>query len=147
MGIKYIKVDQNAPDFVQPNEGDAGYDLRSNEDVILKPFVWNVVGTGIAITIPKGYVGLVRGRSGLAFKDTVFPFHGTIDSVYRGEWRLLVRLDPSASYDCMDLSHHIKRGDKIAQVVFVQYLSEPTELVDRLDETERGKKGFGSTGV
>ena len=144
MGIKYMKVDQNAPDFVQPNEGDAGYDIRSNEDVTVGAYDKAIVSTGIAITIPTGYVGLVRGRSGLAFKHSIFPFHGTIDSAFRGEVKILIHYDPDIHEPD---EYHIKRGDKIAQVVFVQYLSEPTELVDRLDETERGKKGFGSTGV
>ena len=144
MGIKYIKVDQNAPDFVQPNEGDAGYDIRSNEDVTVGAYDKAIVSTGIAITIPTGYVGLVRGRSGLAFKYDIYPFHGTIDSSYTGEIKVLVHYDPDLGKPAF---YRIRRGDKIAQMVFVQYLSEPTELVDSLDETWRGGNGFGHTGV
>jgi dUTP pyrophosphatase len=147
--IKYVKLHADAPDFIRPNDGDAGYDLRSNEDVTLWSYDWTAIGTGIAIQIPRGYVGFIRGRSGLAFKGQVFSFDGTIDSVYRGEWKLLVKLDPNNYIDEENntYSYQVKRGEKIAQVVFVPYLDAPVELVDRLDETERGSNGFGSTGA
>ena len=144
MVIKYVKLDPNAPDFTQPNEGDGGFDIRANEDATIGSYDKAIVSTGIAIAIPTGYVGLVRGRSGLAFKNDIYPFHGTIDSSFRGELKVLIHYDPDV--DKPD-TYTIKRGDKIAQVVFVQYLSEPTELVDSLDETTRGQNGFGSTGV
>ena len=144
MAIKYVKLDPNAPDFVQPNKGDAGFDIRSNEDVTIGAYDKAIVSTGIAIAIPTGYVGLVRGRSGLAFKHDIYPFHGTVDASYRGELKVLVHYDPDIGKPD---TYTIKRGDKIAQMVFVQYLSEPTELVDSLEETTRGEKGFGSSGV
>jgi len=147
--IKYVKLHNDAPDFIRPNDGDAGYDLRAYGDYSINAYEWTTVRTGIALQMPKGYVGLVRGRSGLAFNTSVFPFHGTMDSIYRGEWKLLVKYDPNfPTYDDMEhFAHDVINGAKIAQVVFVPYLDVPVELVDRLEDTERGTNGFGSTGV
>lgn len=145
--IKYVKLHADAPDFIRPNDGDAGYDLRAYGDYSLNAYEWTEINTGIAIQIPRGYVGFIRGRSGLAFKQQVFSFDGTIDSIYRGEWKLFVKYDPNFYRAEENSYYRVENKDKITQVVFVPYLDAPVELVDRLDDTERGSNGFGSTGV
>jgi dUTP pyrophosphatase len=124
-------------------DGDAGLDLRSNEDVTLAPFERRLVGTGLAIAIPEGYAGFVQPRSGLALREGLSMANtpGLIDAHYRGELKVCaINLDPSKSI-------HIERGERIAQLVIQQVpVVSPLE-VDELDETDRGAGGFGSSGV
>ena len=124
-------------------DGDAGLDLRSNEDVTLAPFERWLVGTGLAIAIPEGYAGFVQPRSGLALREGLSMANtpGLIDAHYRGELKVCaINLDPSKSI-------HIERGERIAQLVIQQVpVVSPLE-VDELDETDRGAGGFGSSGV
>ena len=94
-------------------EGDAGLDLRSNEDVTLAPFERKLVGTGLAIAIPEGFAGFVQPRSGLALREGLSMANtpGLIDAHYRGELKVCaINLDPSKSI-------HIERGERIAQLV------------------------------
>ena len=124
------------------HEGDAGMDLRSNEDVMLKPMGRYNVMTGIRAAIPDGCVGMVCPRSGLASKQgvTVINAPGIVDSKYRGEIGIpLVNLS--------DQTVHIRKGDRVAQLVVTRYVNCDIEVVDELDETARGEGGFGSTGV
>ena len=124
-------------------DGDAGLDLRSNEDVTLAPFERRLVGTGLAIAIPEGYAGFVQPRSGLALREGLSMANtpGLIDAHYRGELKVCaINLDPSKSI-------HIERGERIAQLVIQQVpVVSPLE-VDELAETDRGAGGFGSSGV
>lgn len=123
--------------------GDAGLDLRSAENAVLKPFERKAVSCGIAIAIPEGHAGFVMPRSGLAVKHgiSIVNAPGLIDSNYRGEVKvILVNLDPSAPFE-------VKRGDRIAQLVILQVPSVELQPKDELDETERGAGGFGSSGV
>ena len=124
-------------------EGDAGLDLRSNEDVTLAPFERKLVGTGLAIAIPEGYAGFVQPRSGLALREGLSMANtpGLIDAHYRGELKVCaINLDPSKSI-------HIERGERIAQLVIKQVPAVSLQEVDELDETDRGVGGFGSSGV
>lgn len=124
-------------------EGDAGLDLRSNEDVTLAPFERRLVGTGLAIAIPEGYAGFVQPRSGLALREGLSMANtpGLIDAHYRGELKVCaVNLDPEKSI-------HIDRGERIAQLVIQQVPVVRLEEVDELDATDRGVGGFGSSGV
>ena len=140
-----VPVVRLSPDAQLPryaHDGDAGLDLVSIEDLQLKPGDRAAVATGIAVAIPPGFVGLVHPRSGRALNDglTVANAPGTIDSGYRGEVKvILVNLD-------RDTPVHIKRGDKIAQLVVQRVASANLEEVDELPGTERGSGGFGSTG-
>lgn len=123
--------------------GDAGIDLSSTEDVVLKPFERKLVPTGIAIGLPEGYAGFVTPRSGSAIKQglSIVNAPGLIDSGYRGELKvILINLDPHEAIE-------IKAGDRIAQLVVIKV--EQLQLVEKaeLDETERGTGGFGSSGV
>ena len=124
-------------------EGDAGLDLRSNEDVTLAPFERRLVGTGLAIAIPEGYAGFVQPRSGLALREGLSMANtpGLIDAHYRGELKVCaINLDPSRSI-------HIERGERIAQLVIKRAPVVSLQEVDELDETDRGAGGFGSSGV
>ena len=130
-------VDLPLPDRSSPEA--AGYDLRAAEPVGLWLSDTAAVPTGVCVEIPKGYVGLIRGRSGLAFRQNVWAFDGTIDADYRGEIKVLL-----ANMGAGAVS--IKAGDRIAQLVIVPCLTVPIVEVDTLEETERGEGGFGSTG-
>lgn len=137
--IKKIWDDAIIPTYAKM--GDAGADLYSNEDLTIKPGNWTLVGTGISIAMPPGWVGLIHPRSGLAFSRglTVLNAPGTVDSGYRGE--IKVNLINHSS----DLAL-IFKGDRIAQIVFQQYEQADFLEVDELDATERGLSGHGSTG-
>ena len=124
-------------------DGDAGLDLRSNEDVTLAPFERRLVGTGLAVAIPEGYAGFVQPRSGLALREGLSMANtpGLIDAHYRGELKVCaINLDPSKNI-------HIERGERIAQLVIQQVPVVSLLEVDELDETDRGTGGFGSSGV
>ena len=122
----------------------AGMDLRASisESRILKPLERSVVGTGIFIELPVGIEAQVRPRSGLAAKKgvTVLNAPGTIDADYRGEIGVIL----------VNLSNEkftINDGDRIAQMIISRYSYTKWEEVSVLDETKRGKGGFGSTGI
>ncbi|STC70598.1 deoxyuridine 5'-triphosphate nucleotidohydrolase [Corynebacterium pilosum] len=125
------------------HRGDAGVDLYAAEDVTLAPFQRSLVGTGVALALPLGTVGLVHPRSGLAAKQglSIVNSPGTIDADYRGEIKVsLINLDPETPIE-------ITRGMRIAQLLVQKVeLCDFTE-VEELDETERGTGGHGSTGT
>ena len=118
-------------------------DLRANLDcsVVIKPLERIVVKTGLFISLQKGYEAQIRSRSGLAVKNgiSVLNSPGTIDADYRGEiCVILVNLSDS------DFS--ISSGDRIAQIVIAKHEKVSWNVVNKLDESVRGDKGFGSTG-
>ena len=122
--------------------GDAGADLLSTEDVTLAPGERVIVGTGVSIALPDGYVALVVPRSGLAARHgiTLVNSPGTIDAGYRGEIRvILLNTDAAEPYA-------ISAGDRIAQLIVLPVSRARFIPVDRLPGTERGEGGFGSTG-
>lgn len=124
-------------------EGDAGLDLRSTVDARLKPFERMLVPCGISIAIPNGYAGLVLPRSGLAAKHgiSIVNAPGLIDSNYRGEVKvILINLDAQHDFE-------IKRGDRIAQLLITEVPAVTLDVVEELQESERGAGGFGSSGV
>ena len=123
--------------------GDAGADLRTTEEVTLKPFQRALVPTGVAIALPAGYVALVHPRSGLAVKQgvTVPNAPGTIDAGYRGEIKVpLINLDPEHT-----VTFH--PGDRIAQLVIQRYVEAKFIEAETLPGSDRAERGFGSTGV
>ena len=123
-------------------EGDAGLDLRANEDVTLAPFERRLVSTGLAVAIPEGYAGFVQPRSGMALKRGLSMANtpGLIDAHYRGELKVVaVNLDAHEPL-------HIERGERIAQLVIQQVPVVSLREVETLDETDRGSGGFGSSG-
>lgn len=146
MADNTLQIKQLTPDAVAPtyaHEGDAGMDLRASEEVTIPARRRRLVGTGIAIALPEGHVGLVHPRSGLAAKYgvTVLNAPGTIDAGYRGEVKVIL-------LNTSDEAFNIAIGDRVAQLV-IQKVEHPTvEVVAVLDEdTARGVGGFGSTGV
>lgn len=123
--------------------GDAGLDLRANEDVTLAPHERRLVGTGLAVAIPEGYAGFVQPRSGLALREGLSMANtpGLVDSHYRGELKVCaVNLDDATPI-------HITRGERIAQLVVQRVPVVDLVEVEELDETDRGAGGFGSSGV
>ena len=134
------------PDAILPERahpGDAGFDLRSIEDVEVGPGERAMVRTGLAVAIPDGHAGLVLPRSGLASKHglTLANAPGLIDAGYRGELICsVVNLDPKESVK-------IVRGDRIAQLVVVVVPDHRPTWVDELPPSSRGEGGFGSTGT
>lgn len=139
-----VKVKILNPDAIIPKyqtEEAAGFDLHSVEEKTIKAGERDVVKTGLAVALPKGYELQVRPRSGLALKNgvTVLNTPGTVDSDYRGE--LMVILLNTSKEDFA-----IKKGERIAQAVIKEILQADFAVVDELDSTERGTGGFGSTG-
>lgn len=122
-------------------EGDAGFDLPLYGDVELPANSFTTVSTGIAVEIPAGYVGFVKGRSGLAFKENIFLKHeGVIDSNYRGEIKIILEnANPYPKY--------LKHGTRVAQLVVVPYFTSQVNRVDELSFSSRGILGFGSSGL
>ena len=122
----------------------AGMDLRANleEPILLKPFQRLVVKTGLFISLQQGYEAQIRPRSGLALKKgiTVLNSPGTIDADYRGEIGVIL-------INLSDSDFEINTGDRIAQMIIAKHETIEWEAVDKLDESVRGDKGFGSTGV
>lgn len=123
--------------------GSAGGDLYSAEEnqVIIAPNQTVIIGTGLAVEIPDGYVGLVYARSGLATKSGLAPANkvGVIDSDYRGEIKV-------ALHNHSNEIRTVSQGERIAQMVIAPYLKVEYEEVDDLSDTARGGGGFGSTG-
>jgi dUTP pyrophosphatase len=138
--IKRIDPDLPLPSYAR--DGDAGLDLSSAEDVVLKPGERAVVPTGFAIAIPEGFAGFVHARSGRALREGLALPNapGVIDTGYRGELKvLLVNLDPAEPI-------YISRGEKIAQLVVQRIERAELEEVTELRPSTRGDGGFGSTG-
>ena len=143
--VKVQKLTEGARLPVYGSSQAAGADLCAclgNNTLVIEPHKWAMVPTGIAIALPVGFEAQVRPRSGLAAKKgiTVLNSPGTVDSDYRGEVRVIL-------INHSDEPFVIKDGDRIAQMVIARHESACFEVVDSLDETERGAGGFGSTGV
>jgi dUTP pyrophosphatase len=135
-------LDQDLPVPAYAHDGAAGADLCAATDVELAPGARALVGTGVAIALPPGYVGLVHPRSGLAARlgVTVLNAPGTVDAGYRGE--ILVNL---VNHDPVTTAR-IARGDRIAQLVVQRVERADFDVVEELSDTSRGAGGHGSTG-
>jgi dUTP pyrophosphatase len=133
-------ISAQVPVYAHP--GDAGADLVATEQVRLEPGQRALIGTGVRIALPDGYVAFVVPRSGLAAKHgiTVVNSPGTVDAGYRGEIKVtLLNTDAAEAFD-------VAPGDRIAQLI-VMPVSRATFLpVDALPDSVRGDGGFGSTG-
>ncbi len=135
-----IKIKKLHPDAVIPkyaHEGDAGLDLHSVEDVILRPFERKVVGTGLSIELPEGFVSLIWDKSGVASKG-IKSMGGVIEYTYRGEYKIIL-------INFSDEIYEIKKGEKIAQLLIQPIKTAEVEISEELSETSRGEGGFGST--
>lgn len=122
----------------------AGVDLEAAVEapVTLRPGERQLIPTGLAIALPEGYEAQIRPRSGLAFKNgvTVLNSPGTIDADYRGEVKVILANLGAEPFT-------VERGMRVAQMVVAAYARVSWHVVEKLDETERGAGGFGSTGV
>lgn len=133
-----VKLDKGAYMPERAHEADAGYDLRSPIKTRLYAGESVVIDTGVHIQIPRGFAGVLKSRSGLNVNHDIVG-EGLIDSGYTGSIRVKL-------YNHGDESYMIEVGDKISQIVFLPIYTPELELVDELEETERGDGGFGSTG-
>jgi dUTP pyrophosphatase len=143
MELRVRRIDGDLPLPAYARPGDAGLDLLASADATLEPGERAAVPTGIAIEIPIGYAGFVHARSGRALREglAVANAPGLIDSGYRGEIKVvLVNLDGTEPI-------HIKRGEKIAQLVVQPVSAVVLHEVDELTSSERGDGGFGSSGA
>lgn len=141
-----IKIAKVRPDAKIPTRGSdlaAGYDLYAcmENDVVINPHSTSKIRTGLSIQPPPGYFGAIFARSGLATKQGLRPANcvGVCDEDYTGEYIVALHNDQECSWI-------IHNGDRIAQLIFLPYLTVSFEEVDHLDATDRGENGFGSSG-
>lgn len=132
-----IKLDPGAYIPERAHKYDAGLDLRSPETFWLHPGEHYAVETGVHVDIPVGFVGLITSKSGLMAKG--ITSRGTIDAGYTGSIRAVL-------YNHGQEAYLVKAGDKITQLVVLPIWLPDIEIVDELEDTERGENGFGSTG-
>lgn len=133
-----VKLDWGAYAPERAHEADAGLDLRSPVNAKAKKGGSAVIDTGVHVEIPEGYVGMLKSKSGLNVKYSLLN-EGVIDAGYTGS--IVVKLYNHGDSDIM-----IETGDKISQLVILPIITPEIELVDELEQTERGDNGFGSTG-
>jgi dUTP pyrophosphatase len=142
--IKRLKSSNGLPLPDYETEGASGMDLRASvtEPVLMKPGEIKLIPTGMAVSIPRGYEGQIRPRSGLALKHGVGLINspGTIDSDYRGEIAVIM-------INWGDKTFTIRRGDRIAQMIISKTHRADLVEVDDLDSTRRGDGGFGHSGT
>ena len=140
--IKRLSKEVPLPKY--ETNGSSGMDLAANinDSVDIKPGKTAIIPTGLALSIPKGFEVQIRPRSGLAAKQKISVLNtpGTIDADYRGEIKvILINLGQE--------TFKIEKGFRIAQMVVCPIVQAQLKEVDDLNQTERGKGGFGSTGT
>ncbi len=143
MNIKIKKLNKNAIIPTRGSKHSAGVDLYAciDKPIEIQPHETVKIGTGLAMELPDGYFGAIFARSGLATKQGLRPANcvGCCDSDYRGEYIVALHNDT-------DIPRVVEDGERIAQLVVMPYIPVNFEEVDELSDTERGDKGFGSTG-
>lgn len=117
-----------------------GYDLSSSVDITIPARSQEAVETGLAVELPSGHFGWIASRSGLAKKKGMFVMGGIIDEDYRGTMKVILG-------NHSDQDFEVKKGDRVAQLIIMQYCTAKFKVVDTLSETKRGSEGLGSTGV
>ncbi|HDR7533006.1 TPA: deoxyuridine 5'-triphosphate nucleotidohydrolase [Bacillus anthracis] len=153
--IKRVK-DVELPRYAK--SGDSGFDLVAAEDTIIEPGQTKVIPTGLAFEIPPGYEMTVRPRSGISRKTFLRVVLGTVDSGFRGEVGVIVSntsypgnsitLGVNDEHEIFkSVTYEIKKGDRIAQGVIAPVETANFVEVDELTDSERGNRGFGSTGT
>ncbi|PIN79404.1 dUTP diphosphatase [Candidatus Woesearchaeota archaeon CG10_big_fil_rev_8_21_14_0_10_34_8] len=141
MKVEILKTEKDLPTPKYAHDGDAGMDVYSAIDHELQPRERKLIPAGFKMAVPYGFEVQVRPRSGLALKHgiSVVNSPGTIDHQYRGDVGILLINHSNESFS-------IKRGDRIAQIVFNKVELVHFDEVESLSETTRGEGGFGSTG-
>ena len=142
MKIRIVNKSQHPlPEYT--TSASAGLDLRANllKPVLLEPGEWKLIPTGLHIELPTGFEAQVRPRSGLAYKYgiTVLNSPGTVDADYRGDVGVILINHSKKAFE-------IKSGERIAQLVIAKHEQADWQLVEELENTDRGASGFGSTG-
>lgn len=139
-----IAIQRLNPRAIIPTQGkvgDAGYDLYAEQHATVYAGTRSMIDTGVAVAIPEGYVGYIKPRSGLAWKQGIQVLGGVIDAGYRGEVRVILHnTDANRNFN-------VDPGDRIAQLVVQPVASLDFREVEELPSSERGQGGFGSTGV
>jgi len=143
-GLKFVKTHQDAVLPVRnhkcPYTGDSGFDITSVEDKVIPAKGYAVVDVGLKVAqVAEGVWFKIEARSGLGFKHHIFPHFGIIDNGYRGDCGVKL-------YNFGDKDYEVKKGDKIAQFVLYMLVTTSCAFVDEVIPTERGEKGFGSSG-
>ncbi len=147
MIVKIKKLTKNAVIPTRNTETDAGLDLTAITATLYTGVDGNFIeyGTGLAIEVPEGYVGLLFPRSSVTKKDLVLGNSvGVLDSGYRGEIKFRFK-QLTASYPITEEIAYIP-GDKVGQIIILPYPKVVFEVVDELEDSERGENGFGSSG-
>ena len=143
MQVRVKKLSERAQLPVRGSSAAAGYDLHADliEEITILPHKNAMIPTGLSMEIPEGYFGAIYARSGLATKEALRPANcvGVIDADYRGP--IVVALHNDG-----DVPRIVAPGERIAQLVIQPFLETEFTLCDELDETDRGERGFGSTG-
>lgn len=139
--LKIVRTRESVPMPKYALEGDAGFDLFVGEKVVLAPFERASINTGYKMEIPEGCVGIIYEKSGLSFKHGIITYGNVVDSGYRGEVRVGV----------MNLSketYAFEPGHKVAQMIIHSYEEMKFKEVKdgELSSSDRGERGFGSTG-
>ena len=146
VNVRFVKLRDGAQTPTRGSEKAAGYDLHAClpdgiEYIWIAPGMTEKIGTGLAITPPEGYWGAILARSGLATKQGLRPANcvGACDEDYTGEYIVALHNDSHTA-------RLVRNGDRIAQLTFLPYLNINFEEVEKLEQTDRGEGGFGSTG-
>ena len=137
-GVMKIKLDKNAYMPTRAHETDAGLDMYATETKTIPAKGSEVFDTGVHVELPRGTVGMLKSKSGLNVNHGLTS-EGVIDVGYTGSIRVKL-------YNNHDTDYTVNRGDKISQLVIMPILTPQLEVVEDLEETERGTGGFGSTG-
>ena len=138
INVKFKRLDSTAIPFAYTREGDACMDMFALKNGVIQPHVTCIVPTGIAVEIPEGYEGIVRGRSGLNSKGIKVAI-GTIDETYRGDVGIIITNHTNVPFT-------IKKGVRLAQFT-IKPVHTICLIEDELSNTERGTNGFGSSGA
>lgn len=142
--LKFVKVHDDAilpkANNNKPNIGDTGYDIYSVVDTIVPARGSVVVDVGLKVAfITPGYWMRVEARSGLGFKHGIIPHFGIFDNSYTGPAGIKL-------YNLTDKDYEVKKGDRIAQFVVYELIQPDVQWADEVQQTDRGDKGFGSSG-
>lgn len=134
-----IMLDEGSTMPSRAHDDDGGLDLYAAETAYIAPHTWAAVSTGTHVAIPRGFVGLLTSKSGLMSKHGI-TCRGTIDAGYTGTIKAVL-------FNHSDRVYKVEHGQKVTQLVILPIITPELELVDELEETERGAGGFGSTGI
>jgi dUTP pyrophosphatase len=136
LNVQILNNDAQPPKRFRPAE--AGFDLATIEDINLTPGERRTCGLGFATEFPASYVAVLRDRSGLGSRG-LHCLAGVIDASYRGEWKVVLLNTSSENIN-------IKKGERIAQCLFLPVPSVDVQIVEQLPDSDRGAEGFGSSG-